>query len=145
MAAIGPRPFVKLASTALVLALLAGSANAQRTATPVARVAPSAHAALRASGHVRGLYPGAVTWMRVTVRNVTKVRLRVTELRATVGTPNDGCLSSMLRVRPLRSQPVVAAHGSIKVRVRVRLRRIAPDACQGVRFPLTFSAKAVAA
>ena len=152
MTASGPRSFAKLASTAMALALLAGSASAQRAVAPAVpggqALAPTVlkpDAALRISGHVRGLFPGAKVWMPVRVRSVTGVSIRLTGLRATVGAPSVDCPSSMLRVRPLREQPVVAARRTLHVRLRVRLRRIAPEACQGVRFPLTFSAQGVPA
>ena len=92
-----------------------------------------------------GLYPGARKRMRVTIRNPFPYAIDVTSVTAKASHPIPGCSGSMVRVRRYRRVVRIEARRLAVVRVRIRLRRAAPDACQGVRFPLTFRAMAVRA
>lgn len=94
----------------------------------------------------RGLYPGAVRPLKVLVRNPTDRDIRVVRLVArAIRSSNEACPASFLRVRRLRSHPLVPAHSRRRVRTRVELLASAPDACQGVRFALRLRVRGVAA
>jgi len=135
------RPAVRVAAAAVLLALLSSGARAERgdpdPVTPARRT--SARFALR--GGVQGLYPGAHARMTVVVRNRTNEPLELHRVSTRVADAAPGCPAGSLVVRRFRGDRIVPARGSVRVRVRVRLRRSAPDACQGVRFPLAFVAK----
>lgn len=102
-------------------------------------------AGLTARGHATGLYPGARLRMRVRIRNPYDHAVRITSLKTRVGRGAPGCRGSWVRVRKLRREAVIPALASRRVRLRVRMRRGAPDACQGARFPLRFRMTAVRA
>jgi hypothetical protein len=91
----------------LVLAL-AATGSARMSGKGGRHVAPAR--ALKITGGVRGLYPGA------------RARLR-------------------LRVRNLRGKPVVRAHRTRRIVLRVTMLRSAPDACKGAVFRLRFRAR----
>lgn len=98
-----------------------------------------AHSTVKARGHVGGLYPGADRRMRVTVRNGDSRPARLRRFRTRVGNANSVCTGGYLRVRQLkRPQRRIGPHRSILIRVRVRVRTSAPDACQNARWPLRF-------
>lgn len=128
--------FVSLAGIAVASAGPNGDGTGSDTTHPVS---------LRVRGHVTGLYPGARKRMRVTIRNPFPYAIEVTLVKAKAADPVPGCSGSMVRVRRYRRATAIDAGRLAVVRVRVRLLRAAPDACQGVRFPLTFRARAVRA
>jgi len=98
-----------------------------------------AHSTVKARGDVVGLYPGADRRMRVSVRNRDSRPARLRRFRTRVGNANPVCTDGYLRVRQLkRPQRRIGPHRSILIRVRVRVRPSAPDACQGARWPLRF-------
>jgi hypothetical protein len=97
------------------------------------------HATVKARGHVGGLYPGADRRMRVTVRNRDSRPARLRRFRTRVSNANPVCTDAYLRVRRLkRPQRRIGPQRSILIRVRVRVRPSAPDACQNARWPLRF-------
>lgn len=83
--------------------------------------------------------------MRAKIQNTSRSALVVTSIVVKVGNPSNRCRGTNVRIKPFRSVAWVGAGQMTSVRLRVRMRRSAPDACQDVRFPLTFSAKAVPA
>ena len=96
-------------------------------------------ATVKARGHVAGLYPSADRRMRVTVRNRDSRPARLRRFRTRVGNANPDCTDGYLRVRRLkRPQRRIGPQRSILIRVRVRVRPSAPDACQNARWPLHF-------
>jgi hypothetical protein len=99
----------------------------------------------RVQGRVGGLYPGALKTMRVKVRNPYAFPIRIRRLRASVGAARPGCTAANLQVRRARANVVVRPRRTVRVRLRVRMRPSAPEACQGARFPLRFRATAVRA
>lgn len=108
-------------------------------------VAASRHRLLLRA-RARGLYPGAVRPLKVLVRNPTDRDVRVVRLVArAIRSSSETCPASFLRVRRLRSHPLVPARSRRRVRMRVKLRASAPDACQGVRFSLRLRVRGVAA
>lgn len=130
----------KVVAAAVLLALVSSGARAdrERSATePSARPAP---ASLAVRGGVHGLSPGSRTRMPVTVRNRTHAPLELRRIVVRVAPASPRCPARYLVVRRFRGERIVPARGTVRVRLKVRLRRSAPDACQGRRFPLTFVA-----
>lgn len=92
----------------------------------------------RIAGEVDGLYPGAELTLEARVTNPYRFPIVVTTLGATVGEAAPGCPASMLEVRTSDVEVEVPAGAVRSVPLRVRMDRGAPDACQGVTWPLQF-------
>jgi hypothetical protein len=144
------RPAVRYVATIVVAVVCmsgSGSAVAGR-ATPIAarnvpvadRIAP----VLRVHGRVIGLFPGARKRMRVTVRNTGRSTLVVTSITVRVDDASSACPGTNVRIRPFSGRVRVRASGSVMILLRARMPRSVPDACQGARFSLRFSARAIA-
>lgn len=102
-------------------------------------------ATFRVKGSVGGLFPGAVRTMRVRLRNPHPFALRLRRLRISIVDPSPGCRAGTIRIARVRRGLVMASRRTTKVRVRVRMRPTASDACIGARYPLRFSGSAVRA
>jgi len=94
-----------------------------------------------------GLLPGTGQARRLLLTNPNDFEVSLTDLTVTVGTPVaaagrpvDGCTAGYLHVEPLDRAVLVPGSGSTEVALTVRLAADSPDACQGVHFPLTYSA-----
>jgi hypothetical protein len=98
---------------------------------------------LRLTGHVNGLYPGAASTLRVKIRNPFAFRVTVRRVRAHAGTASAGCGRENLVVGWFRGRRRIPAHRSRRVRLPITMIAAAPDACQGGRFPLRYTARAV--
>src|SRR5262249_21652717 len=96
------------------------------------------HPALRVSGHVVGLFPGAKRKLRVRISNRSRRALTVTALRVRVSPGRRKCPPKALSVGRFRHRLVVPGKSSRRVTLSVALRASAPDACQRARFPLRF-------
>jgi hypothetical protein len=129
---------VRIAAAGLLLAVLATGAEAGRREQADARSVPRT---ITLRGHVSGLYPGAKVWLPLVLRNPNKIPLTIQRITTRVGNAAPGCPSTFLRVRPFDGSLRVPARGTAQASLKVRLRRKAPDACQGARFPLTFTAE----
>lgn len=93
------------------------------------------------TGGVAGLYPGADATLRMEVINPHDFAIRVASVAVTVHSAPD-CAASLLRVdTAVRDVDIPQSRTGI-VPLDVHLDRRAPDACQGVTFPLTFTATA---
>jgi hypothetical protein len=114
----------------------AGMAAAQRAA---AWPAPG----FSVSGRVTGLYPGRTRAVSLRVANRHRVAILVTSLTARVRDGRAGCPARSLLVVPFRGAVRVAPRRRARIGVLVRMRRSAPDACQGASFPLRFRGRAV--
>ena len=139
------RPTFRLFVAGLAFLSLAGIAVASAGPVDGATGADARPGSFRVRGHVTGLYPGARKRMRVTIRNPFLYAIEVTSLTAEADDPVAGCSGSLIRVRPYNGAVWVDARRLAVVHVRIRLLPAAPDACQGARFPLAFSARAVRA
>jgi hypothetical protein len=128
-----------LAAVGVVLAAVTTEMERTRAAG-----ATSSHR-LTLRGSARGLYPGAERWVRIVVRNRTDRDVRLLRLSRRVTDAPAGCPTRALWIGRPRSLPVIAAGGRARIRVRVRMRRSAPDACQGAVFRVRFRARGVAA
>ncbi len=103
----------------------------------------SAASVLRASGHVRGLYPGARKGLHVKLRNRSSRWVIVRAIRADVKNGAPGCSRDNLSTQPKElAYPRVPPRKTRRIGLRIRMWPGAPDACQGVRFPLRFIVRA---
>ncbi len=103
----------------------------------------STASALRASGHVRGLYPGARKGLHVKLRNRSSRWVIVRAIRADVKNGAPGCSRDNLSTQPKElAYPLVPPRKTRRIGLRIRMWPGAPDACQGVKFPLRFIVRA---
>lgn len=125
-----------LATGTLAYAALAGrGGESLRGAEAAGKSTPQ----LRATGKVRGLYPGATKRMKVGVRNRYPDPVRLGFVRTRAADANPGCTRKNLSIRPRTpTQKGIPAGKRRRVRVAVTMLATAPDACQGARFPLRF-------
>lgn len=120
-----------------------GAGAATVTPSVSAPATSSERSGFSISGSVSGLYPGASLPLVLTVSNPHAFAIDVTSVTTSVGTPNAGCASSKLTVTPFAGNLVVADHATATLTVTATLSHDAPDACQGVVFPLQYSGTAV--
>ena len=109
------------------------------------RDTPGGDARVSVSGSVTGLFPGAHKALAVIVKNTTHVAIRVTRLSATVGNASATCAGANLSVGSFNGSRRVPASGSATITLPVTMSHAAGDACQGVHFPLHYSATATRA
>jgi len=124
-----------LGSVALAAAWSGPEPPAARSVTPTFLV----------SGSVKGLYPGRVKKLRLKVSNPFGFAIKVRFVRVVPRSRRATCPAKVLRVGTWRGPMRIPAHGSRRIRVKVRLSIDAPDACQGVRFRLRYGGVAVRA
>jgi len=120
---------------------LAGTLSTRGTAT-----SGSAPRSLKIHGHVRGMYPGRSATLRLHVQNPLTVRVGVYRIHVHVHRgvgPNGTCPANMLSVKPWRGLQRIRGGQAQVFRLRTRMRRRAPDRCQGTRWRLTYDAKSV--
>ncbi|GIV00568.1 MAG: hypothetical protein KatS3mg014_2183 [Actinomycetota bacterium] len=132
----------RLATLLVIGALVLAPAAFDRAPAPQAAEARH-HLVLRGRAH--GLFPGGTRPMRVVIGNRTDREVRLVRLGRRVVQAPPGCPTKVLRVRHPRALPVLPAGGRARIRLRVRLLRSAPDACQGAVFVVRFRARGVAA
>jgi hypothetical protein len=134
----------------VLLALASGgvayAALAQGHHGTAAKPAQASHAGasdVRVSGHVSGLFPGARKGLRLEVRNGSRRWAVVRAIRADVAAGATGCPPRYLStVAKDLAYPRIRPHKTRRIGVRVRMWPAAPDACQGVKFPLRFRIRA---
>jgi len=98
------------------------------------------------TGDVSGLYPGFRTQLVLTISNVDQFAISVQTLSVAVGDASRGCAAANLTVGAYTGGSfTVAGHGSARVALDVQMLHSAPDACEAVAFPLTYSGTAVKA
>jgi hypothetical protein len=95
------------------------------------------------SGEVDGLFPGADVTLDARVTNPHPFAIRVMSTSATVLDASEGCPASMLQVGDSQAPVEVPPGGTGIVPLDVRMSRNAPDACQGVTWPLRFTGTAI--
>jgi hypothetical protein len=95
------------------------------------------------SGHVTALYPGVRKQLVLRVRNPNRFTIKVISVRVSVRSAVRGCSSRNLVVGRFRGSRKVARRRAAKVRVPITMVSRAAPACQGARFRLRFSGKAV--
>lgn len=129
----------RLTITLLALALTGGSAAAAIAAGALETGSGQAQP-ITLSGQVEGLAPAAGRNLVVRIANPNSAPLVVSSVVTDVTSPVDACPASALRVGDLRAPVTVPAGGAADGTVIATLAADAPDACQGVRFALTFKA-----
>jgi hypothetical protein len=134
---IGPLVAVALTLGSMALADVVGAPEPEplRAARPTFRV----------RGNVKGLYPGHVKKMRLRVRNPFDFAIRIHEVRARARRPFVGCPAKAVKIRRWHGNLKIAPHSRRIVNVRIRMKRWAPNACQGARFPIRYRGEAVRA
>jgi hypothetical protein len=131
----------RLAATALVLGLcLAGWATAD-PGGPGPLAAAARRPAVKMSGYVGGLYPGGRKRLTLMIRNRTRSRVVLRGLRVRAKRARRGCEARQLKIGRLPRRVRIAARRRVRVRVTIRLRGSAPDACKRARFPLRVRAR----
>jgi hypothetical protein len=97
-------------------------------------------------GHVRHLMPGRPKMLRVHVRNPLNAGVAVYQLRAVVRTGRGrrgACPAQVIHIRAWKGFRKVAANSRRTFRLRIRLRKRAPDRCQGARWTIHYHARSV--
>jgi len=97
-------------------------------------------------GHVRYLMPGRPKILRVHVRNPLGASVAVYQLRAVVRTGRGrrgACPAQVIHIRTWKGFRKVAASSRRTFRMRIRLRKRAPDRCQGARWTIHYHARSV--
>jgi hypothetical protein len=109
--------------------------------------AASAKAKFTVRGRVKGLYPGARKPLTLKIKNPQRYPLKVKELKVKVRKSNKrGCKRNWLKPRrKVRVSLLVPARAKARVSYPVKMKKRAPNACQGVRWKLKFTGKAVRA
>jgi hypothetical protein len=143
------RGILRTVALLVLLTVVATSAAATvvptRRASPASRVHPSLPPSLSLRGRIGGLYPGRRVVLSIRIRNTGSVAVTLTRIRTRVRDASAACGASNLRVRRFQGHRWIPARGLARVRVQVRMSPDAADACQGVRFPLTFISHGTAA
>jgi hypothetical protein len=140
VARIAASLLVVSASIALAADRLPGL-NAGGHADGVGAAASASVPSMKISGHVSGMYPGRVALVRVRVKNPGHVAVVVKQVSATVGDAGAGCDSTYLSVKSSRKKLRIAPGRRVKLTLQATMLPDAPDACQGLTFPLAFHAK----
>jgi len=119
---------------------LGGLASAVALTVLVTFPAAAIAAPLRLSAQLGELYPGVATPIRVGIDNRSgrTARLRWIRVRPAAGVP--GCPAGNVASTAASMRLRIGGGRSRSVRVPVKLRATAPDACQGARFLLRLSA-----
>jgi hypothetical protein len=99
----------------------------------------------RVKGQVSGLYPGKATTLRLTVVNPNAFAINVTWLAAKVGNASTRCTYKNIAVSRFSGSLRVRAKRSRRLSLTIAMRRSAPNACKGAKFPLTYHGTAVKA
>ena len=131
-----------LVATSLIgVAALAASWSPHGSLSPVRQPKQA-----RLSGHLNAMYPSRHAKLRVHVRNRLRSGIVVHRIHARVYRgigPNGRCPASMLVVRDWRGSRHVQPGRARIFRLRVVMRKRAPDRCQGTRWKLTYHAWSV--
>jgi hypothetical protein len=118
---------------------LTGS-GAERGSSP--QPAPPEKGSFRIAGSAHGLYPGFTGFLVLTVTSPEHFPIKVTSLNVAVADASPLCKASNIHVSPFAGSLVVPANGSASTQLTIQLAHAAPDACQGVLFPLSYTGTA---
>ncbi|MBC9734956.1 hypothetical protein [Nocardioides marmotae] len=131
-----------LAVALLAIALLAGSATVVAIGPASGPAKPKP--AFTVSGGVHNLYPGAQRRAVLRIKNKRPFAIQVRRILVTVTSTNKpGCPRSMVK-SPGWAGSVRVPRGKTRVvRVPIRMRAVAPQACQGAVFALRYTGRAV--
>jgi hypothetical protein len=96
------------------------------------------------TGQVDGLYPGADMTLHALVSNPYPFPIRVTSVGATVRDAGPACPASLIEIHDSHAEVEIPRDASGTVPLAIRMDPIAPDACQGATWTLTFTGTALA-
>ena len=108
--------------------------------------AKKAHTRPTAKGSITNLWPGAVKKMTITVKNPYPKAIVVKKIAAKVGTGTGSfgtCAASVLRVKVWKGKVTIKPRKTKRFLLVATMLASAPNSCQGTRFPLTYTVKAV--
>jgi hypothetical protein len=100
---------------------------------------------LRIRGHLGKMRPGKDGRLRLRIRNPLGAPVGVYRVWVKVhrgSGPNGRCPARSLAVEVWRGFKRIRPGGARRIRVKVHMRRGAPNRCQGTRWPLTYHARA---
>ncbi len=106
-----------------------------------AEARPTVHT-FEIQGDVAGLVPNVESNLDLTIENTTKADISVTGLDVDVGDPVGDCSADDLVVGEIQVPISVPKAGEVEITVRVRLADDVDETCQGVRWPLVYTATA---
>ncbi|HTG46607.1 MAG TPA: hypothetical protein VK646_03005 [Actinomycetota bacterium] len=136
---------IRTAITAISLIVLLAIGAAFAFAVPGSSAKkPSKHPT--AKGNITNLWPGAVSTMRVTVKNPYPKAIVVKNLKTKVGTGTSAlgtCSASVLKIQVWKGKVTIKPRKSKAILVKITMAASAPNTCQGTRFPLSYVVKAV--
>jgi hypothetical protein len=95
-------------------------------------------APVRVTGHVTDLVPGSTAHLRARARNRSRAPIRLLWVKARASAAGPACGRLRLRTTRVRPRVEIAPGATRRLRIPVRLRGGAPDACQGAVFPLRY-------
>lgn len=128
-------PAVAAFALAALLVVALAQSRGPRTAGPRTRPA------LKVSGGLRFLYPGARRPLPLVIRNNRGFSIRVVSLTVRVGNAGRGCGRRFLMIGRYRRRLIVPPHGFRTTALPVTMLRSAPDACKRAVFRLRFTAR----
>ena len=133
-------------TASLLIAVLAIGAVTLALAAP----GPSAMKAHKphptAKGTITNLWPGAVKKMTITVKNPYPKAIVVKKIVAKVGAGRGSfgtCAASILKIKVWKGKVTIKPRKAKRFLLVVTMLASAPNSCQGTRFPLTYTVKAV--
>jgi hypothetical protein len=94
------------------------------------------------TGRIVGLYPGKRATLWLTLVNRNDFALNVTSISIRARDAKGACTADYLVTRRFSGSIRVRARSSRRLGLTVFLRRTAPDACIGARFPLSYRGRA---
>ena len=92
------------------------------------------------SANLSGLYPNVDADFPVSVSNPKDFAIAVHSATVAIGDASPSCTAANLSARSFSGNVVVPADGSTTFPIHLHMAASAPNACQGVTFPLTFTA-----
>jgi hypothetical protein len=139
----------KLTAVSVVLATTLGqAAEFVRHADPragdagAASVAGAPTARFKIRGHVKQLYPGKEGKLRLRVTNPNGFPIVVRTIKVKVRPAGRWCSAKALKIRRFHGTRRIRAHRTVKMKLRIRMRKKVARACMGARFPLKYSGRA---
>jgi len=135
----------RLGRSATAVAAIVAAATALTGASALGSLGSASHktkSSFSLRGHVGGLYPGARQKLTIVVHNRTARPLSVRSIRTRVRDAGRTCRGRNVRVAPYRGSLRLRPHQRRRVKVRIRMLRSAPSACQKKTFRLDFRGSA---
>jgi hypothetical protein len=129
----------------IVLVMFAQALQTRHDAASPDPSAPKEKRTFGIHGVVGRLYPGRHAVLVLHVQNYQPFAITLHRISVRVHRPSPRCAAGNVRIRPFEGRRRIGARRSVHLRLRVRMRKTAPNGCQGILFPLTYDGKAVRA